>query len=259
MKWIGVKFLYGISSVFIILFLSGCIETEYDIGTHKQDIFFYSTAKEVAIGRAISHQISAKLKILKDPSYLKRLRSIASKIVAVCDRRDIHYYFYIIDKDEKNAFSLPGGYVYIYKGLMDILTNQELAFVVAHEVGHIVSRHAIKRLQASMGINLLMLASTAVHTNPEFLQGLSFTLAQVMMAYSRQDEFNADELATKYLKLAGFDPTAGIRTLNKLYEEEKKGPIREYSYSRTHPYVAQRISHIKEYLGLPLGINDYIN
>jgi len=242
-----------------IITLSGCISTEYTVATHKQDIFFYSTEKEVAIGKNIAKQIASEFKISKDPKEVERVNRIGSKIAAVCDRKDIHYYFYVIDKDEYNAFSIPGGYVYIYKKLMDSLNDDELAFVLGHEIGHIVARHAIKRLQAAMGMNLLMIASTQANAEPGFQEGLYFALANITMAYSRDDEFTADELGTKYIKLAGFNPKAGIEVLNKLYNNQKKQPLREYSYFRTHPYAAQRIAHIKKYLGLPLDVNDYIN
>ena len=250
---------YAIIAVFMFI-LSGCVSTEYTVATHKEDIFFYSTEKEVAIGRNIAREIASRFKISKDPKEIERVNRIGQRIAAVCDRKDIHYYFYVIDKKgEYNAFSIPGGYVYIYKDLMDSLNDDELAFVLAHEIGHIVARHAIKRMQAAIGMNLLMIASTQANANPGFEEGLNFALANITMAYSRDDEFTADRLATKYIKLAGFKPTAGIEVLNKLYDNEQKQPIHEYSYFRTHPYVAQRIAHIKKYLGLPLDVNDYIN
>ncbi|MCM8774660.1 MAG: M48 family metalloprotease [Candidatus Omnitrophica bacterium] len=242
-----------------ILYLSGCVTTEYGTGTHRQDIFFYSSEKEVDIGRNLNQHIHQEKIISKNPKDIERISRIASKIVEVCDRKEINYYFYIIDEDEKNAFSVPGGYVYIYSGLMNILDDNELGFVIAHEVAHIVCRHSIKKLQAAMGMNLLILATAKVESTPNFHQGLSFALAQILTAYSREDEFNADELATKYLKLAGLNPKSGVEVLEKLYRESKKASPRMYSYFRTHPYVDQRIKRMKEYLGLPLNIKDYLN
>jgi predicted Zn-dependent protease len=166
----------------------------------------------------------------------------------------------VIEEDEMNAFSLPGGYVYIYKGLLDILDNDsELAFVLAHEVSHIVARHSIKKLQAALGYNLLVLATLPAEKSPQFYQGLSLALAQIMSGYSRRDELTADELAMKYIQLAGWSPEESIDVLEKLYAYNKKRPSRPLSYFRTHPFIAQRIKHIKEVLGIPLTISDYIN
>ncbi|UCG34936.1 MAG: M48 family metalloprotease [Candidatus Omnitrophota bacterium] len=235
------------------------MSTEYNVGTHRQDIFFFSTVKEVILGQNIAKEIASEYKISTNPYHIERINRIGRKIINVCDREEINYYFYVIEKeDEMNAFAIPGGYVYIFEELFEILNDDELAYVLAHEVGHIVSRHLVKRLQAAMGYNLLMIAASQAPAGPEFVSGLSFALTQIFLGYSREDELNADELAIKYCKLAGFDPKAGITSLDKIYEEDKK-TIRPLSYFRTHPYTAQRIRHIKEVLYLPLSPEDYMN
>jgi len=251
-------------SLLLILLLNGCVTTEYNVGTGKQDLYFYSVESEVAMGQNIAKKIYQEFKLSNSPDDIQRLNEIASRITDVLDRRELSYYFYIIEEDQEsksqvNAFSLPGGYSYIFRGLLDILDNDDqLAFILAHEVGHIVSRHHMKRLQAAMGYNLLNVVASAAKTSSEFRSGLSFALLQILAGYSQEDEFNADELAVKYCKLAGFDPFAGIEVLEKLYKESKK-TIRPLSYFRTHPYPAQRIRHIKEALQFPLGVDDYIN
>lgn len=249
--------------IFLFLFSSlvfyGCVTTEYNPATHKQDIMFYSSEKEVAIGQNIAKKIAAEYEISAGPDDIERVGKIGEKVAGVCDRKGIRYYFYVINKkDEKNAFSLPGGYVYIFKELFDLLDDDELAFVLAHEVAHIVSRHSIKKLQAAMGYNLLLIASAGITSDPEFTGGVSTALAFIFTAYSREDEFNADEQAVRYCELAGFNPQSGIAVMEKLYKEGKKS-IQPFSYFRTHPYTAQRITHIKEVLHLPLSIDDYIN
>ena len=251
-------------SAICYLFLNGCVNTEYNVGTHRQDIIFYSTEKEIAMGQSISKEVAKQMKISNNPHDIERINKIGRRIADICDRKEISYYFYVIagdekgDTEDKNAFSVPGGYVYIYKALLDDLNDDELAFVLAHEVGHIVSRHVIKKLQAAMGYNLLVLASGAASHDGQFTQGVSFALAQIMAAYSREDEFNADEIAVKYTHALGFDPKAGINVMEKLYKENKK-KIYPISYFRTHPYTAQRIAHIRETLHLPLSVADYIN
>lgn len=244
-------------------FLQACITSEYNVGTGKQDIYLYSTEREITMGCKIAKQITQEFRISNNPYDIERVNAIGQKIAKVCDRGELNYYFYIIDTDKEgegsvNAFCIPGGYIYIFKGLLDMLNDDELAFVLAHETGHIVSRHHIKQLQAAMGYNLVMAASAGAKADPEFTSGLSFALAQILTAYSREDEFKADELAIKYCKSAGFNPQAGLEVLEKLYEEDKKN-IRTISYFRTHPYPAQRIRNIREALHVPLEPEDYIN
>ena len=257
-------FLFQVTAAVIFaLYLCGCITTEYNVATHKKDILLYSTEKEVAMGRNIAKAIARDFKISNSPYDIERVSKIADKITGVVDRKELNYFFYVIEEDEEgesqiNAFSLPGGYVYIYKELLDLLSDDELAFVLAHEIGHIVSLHQIKRLQAAMGHNIAMIASIGAKADFQFSKGLSFALAQILMGYSREDEFVADELAVKYCKLVGFDPIVGIEVLEKLYREGKK-KIRPLSYFKTHPYTAQRIKNIKESLHLPLSADDIIN
>jgi predicted Zn-dependent protease len=245
-------------ALFSVLCLNGCITTEYNTATHTQDVFFYSTEKEVAIGRNVARQVAAEHKISTNPYDIDRVKQMGEKIVSVCDRQEINYYFYVIDEEEDNAFSVPGGYIYIFKGLLDSLNDDELAFVLAHEVGHVVPRHSIKRLQAAMGYNLLILASRGATSDSQFSGGLQFALAQILAGYSREDEFTADELAVKYLQRLNLEPNAGIDVLEKLYAENKK-KLRPISYFRTHPFTAPRIKHIKEVLHLPIDVDDYIN
>ncbi|MBD3246769.1 MAG: M48 family metalloprotease [Candidatus Omnitrophica bacterium] len=246
--------------ILIAAVLSGCVTTEYNAGSHSQDLMLYSTSREIALGRNLAARIAEEeeLPLSKNPYYLSRVEEIRKKIVDVVDRTALNYYVYVIEQDEMNAFSIPGGHVYIYEGLLNELTDDELAFVIAHEIGHIVSRHAIKRMQAATGYHILLAAATQAPADPEFVRGLNFALGQIFVAYSREDEYNADELAVKYAEKAGFDPQAGIRALEKLKAAGKR-KIRPISYFRTHPYAQQRIRHIKEQLRLPLDVQDYMH
>ncbi|MFO8053230.1 MAG: M48 family metalloprotease, partial [Candidatus Omnitrophota bacterium] len=250
---------YLLSAIFLI---SGCMTTEYNLGTQNQDVYFFSTEKEVAMGKNVAKQVAEEFEVSTNPYDIERVQKIAKRITEVSDRGELNYYFYVIDKEDKskeviNAFSLPGGYIYIFKDLLDILDEDQLAFVLAHEMAHIVSRHHIKRLQAAMGYNLLLVASTTAPSDDNFTGGLSFALAQIMAAHSRKDEFNADNLAIKYTKLSGYDPKAGLELLEKLYQKSKE-KIRPLSYFRTHPYPAQRIANIKRQLHISLDVEDYI-
>ena len=244
--------------------ICGCVTTEYNVATHREDIYFFSTAKEIDMGQNMSKAVAEEYKISMNPYDIERVDKVAQKLRKIVDRKEISYYFYIIEEDDKgkpqvNAFCLPGGYIYIFKDLLDLLeTDDELAYVLAHEMGHVVSRHHIKRLQAAMGYNFLMIASTQAPSDGQFRTGLSFALAQLMAGWSRQDELKADELAAKYCKLAGYDPAAGIDVLEKLYKENKK-KIRPISYFKTHPYTADRIRNIKHTLKMPLSVDDYMN
>ncbi len=247
--------------LFIVTILSGCVTTEYNPATHTQDIFFYSTEKEVNLGRKVARQVEKEYTIEKNPKINQRIYRIGKKLSAVCDRQEINYYFDVIEDKDKNAFSLPGGYVYVNTGLLDILeTDDQIAFVLAHEIGHIVARHSIKRLQASLGYNLLLIAGSQIESSGDSpVQSISLILATLTSGYAQEDEYLADALATEYTEKAGFDPKAGVTVLAKLQEARKEEGRTRIAYFRTHPFASQRIKRIKQTLGLPLEFKDVIN
>jgi len=241
------------------LFLSGC-STEYNIVTGEQEVYYYSTDKEVQMGQAIAREVAKEYKPAADPLMQKRVEDIGKKIAAVSDRREIDYHFFVIDEDDVNAVSLPGGYVYIFKGLVDKVSNDdELAGVIAHEVGHIVARHSIKRLQAMQGYSILRILVAAAPSSGEVGSAADVAFNELLLGYSREDELLADQLGARYAKLAGYDPQAMISFLQKLQAVGRRSPLQPKSYYKTHPYVPDRIRVVKEELGQKIDFDDYIN
>jgi len=241
------------------IFLSGC-STEYNIVTGQQESYYYSTDKEVQMGQSISKQVENEYRGADDPLMQKRVEDIGKKIAAVSDRKDIDYHFMVLDEDEVNAVSLPGGYVYINKGLVDKVDNDdELAAVLAHEVGHIVARHSIKKLQALQGYSILRILVAVAPSSGEVGAASDAAFTELLLGYSREDELLADQLGARYAKLAGYDPYAMITFLRKLQEINRRMPLQPKSYFRTHPYVPDRIRVVKQELGEGVDFNDYIN
>lgn len=241
--------------------ITGC-QTEYNLVTKAEETYFYSTDKEVKMGQSIDRQIAQHYKEVDDPLMDHKVREIGKKIAAVCDRKDIDYHFRVIDEDDVNAVSLPGGYVYIFKGLVEkAASDDELAGVIAHEVGHIVARHSIKKLQAQQGFMMLrmLLAAAPSSTTAQAGNAADLAFTEIMLGYSREDELLADQLAARYSKLAGYDPKGTIRFLERLQDIHRKSPPRPYSYYKTHPYIPDRIRVVKEELGQRMSFDDYIN
>jgi len=242
-----------------LVFFSGCM-TEYNLATKEEETYFYSTEKEVQMGRSIAKQIEAQHKLVDDPLIQKRVEDIGKKIAAVCDRKDIDYHFAVLNEDEVNAVSLPGGYVYIFKGLVDkVGSDDELAGVIAHEVAHIVARHSIKKLQGAMGYTLLRVLIAQVSSNGQVGNAADLAFADLMTGYSREDELLADQLGARYEKLAGYNPEGMISFLERLQDINRRKPARPYIYFKTHPYVPDRIREVKQELGRKMDFDDYIN
>ena len=246
-----------------LLFLAGC-STEYNLATKKEEWIYYSTDQETNMGRTIAKAVDKQYKPINDPLVQKRVEDIGAKIAAVCDRKEISYHFYAIDdKQEPNAFSLPGGYVYVNKKLMDMVAanDNELACILGHEVGHVVARHSMKRLQASMGYSLfrLLVAAAPVQGSGELGYGADVAFTEILLGYSREDELLADQLGTRYAKAAGYDPHGMITFLEKLRAYDRRQPLKPMNYFKTHPYIPDRIRVVKQELGEKPSFNDFIN
>ena len=260
LKKMGIGMLmYFVLSITYCVFLTGC-STEYNIVTGEEESYIYSTDKEVQMGTAIDKQVEEEYKTAEDPLMQKRVEDIGKRIVAVCDRKDIEYHFKVLEDEEVNAVSLPGGYVYIFKGLIEkVSSDDELAGVIGHEVGHIVARHSIKKLQAQQLYTLLMVATAASTQSGQVASAADLAFTQIMLGYSREDELLADQLGTRYAKLAGYNPQGMITFLTKLQDLNRRRPLQPINYFKTHPYVPDRVRIVKQELGQGITFNDYIN
>jgi predicted Zn-dependent protease len=193
----------------------------------------------------------------------KRVEEIGRRLAAGTDRKSIIYHFTVLTDegdDNFNAFAVPGGYIYIFDDMVEKLgTDDKIAAVLAHEMGHVEAKHSVKRMQGSLGATLLMLLGSRVATDGRDIAKANAAIGQLMMSYSRHDERQADELSVKYLKKAGFDPAGAVQSLKVLKKLRKKGPMMKYSHYRSHPYVSERISHLKNTIKGYTDFDSYIN
>ena len=244
-----------------VLFIpTGCAASSYyDLATRREEWTLYNTDQEVAMGRKISQQVEKHYKVLDDSAAQDRVNTIGQKLADVCDRKELVYYFKALDLKEVNAFSLPGGYVYVNRGLLEkVKSDDELAGVLAHEIGHIVARHAVKRLQSSMAYGLLQALAVGTRTSSEALRGAQVAFSQIFLAHARGDELMADRLAVRTMKRAGYDPYAMATFLEKLKKILQEKPAAG-TYVRTHPYISDRIRVVHEEIEGKMRFEDYIN
>ena len=210
------------------------------------------------MGDSIAKQIEKQYKVSEDKHMQERVELIGNRLAKVCDRKDLIYHFKVLDINDINAVSLPGGWVYIFKGLITKCKNDdELAGVIAHEIGHICARHAIKQQQTSSIMNIAMIAA-ALAGGGQGAQATSLALTSLMAAYSREDEFEADRRAVIYTKKAGYDPYALVTFMQTMHEAEKF-QVRPYSYFRSHPYEGERIGNINRQINGTMDFKGWIN
>lgn len=224
--------------------ISGCA-TVYNPATGQQELILIDSVSELSLGSRVSASIDREYRLSEDPRYSERVNSIGQNIAAVCDRRDIPYHFKVIKDSEVNAFSTLGGYVYVFTGLIERVNDDELACVLAHEVGHIAARHSVKKLQVDMGYNILMSIAFAKGANADLQKAIDITFELASLGYSREDEFLADRLAVRYAYKAGYEPDAMISFMEKLGELEKEKVVIAPIFLRSHPYLKDRINKVR--------------
>lgn len=234
--------------VVVSTLLNGCASLgTYNPATNQNEFIVIPTFQEINMGLQMHAQLQKEYTFSNDPVKLQRMKSVALKIAQVSDRQDYKYQFFLIDQDEMNAFTTPGGNIYFFTGLLDSLTSDDqIAFVLAHEVGHCAAKHTIKKYQASMGANIigsLVIGQLAPEAQNIAKLSTGAALSLAFSAYSRQDEFQADQLGVKYMTLAGYNKKGAVEALQVL-EKASKGDMTPLML-KSHPHLKDRIAAVK--------------
>lgn len=221
----------------------------------------FSWEQEQEIGKQASKEIAAAFGIYRDPKLERYVEQVGQRVLEESHLRaratDEQFRktpvtFSILDSPTVNAMAIPGGHIYVTRGMLAHLNNEDqLAVVLAHEIGHITARHAARRAwQQQLGQGLLLggaLLGQVFGLPAQQLLNLGGTAAQlIFLRYSREDELEADRLSVEYSALAGYDPveaTGFFRALSQIQEREGAGLP---NFLSTHPNPGDRIQRIKE-------------
>ncbi|MDZ7815038.1 MAG: M48 family metalloprotease [Planctomycetota bacterium] len=130
--------------------------TQPNPATGEDDLILISTAAEVNIGMDVHNELVTKMRVSRKAVPNKRFQAIGERVARVNDRQDVTYRFTVLDEQYPNAFAAPGGYIYATTDLMNLTNDDELACVIAHEIGHVAARHGVKNLQTSLATQFLL-------------------------------------------------------------------------------------------------------
>jgi len=217
--------------------------------TFESEFNVVSESKEVNIGRGADPQIIKRFGYYRNPALQNYVDGVGQKLARLCRRNDLAYHFTVLDTEMENAFAVPGGYIYITRGLLALMNNEaELAGVLGHEIGHVVGRDSATLMSQSMIAQIATLAGAAGAAagggSPELAAATNQLFNSVMLGYSRQKEYLADEQSVDYVMKAGYDPlqmAAFLRTLSF----SSQGYPGAQQYLTTHPYIFDRISRVQ--------------
>jgi predicted Zn-dependent protease len=226
---------------------------------NKGQIDFYSLEKEVALGRQLAAEVDRESKLITDPVLNEFVNRVVQNIVLHSDSK-VPFTVKVVDADDVNAFALPGGFLYVNRGLLEAADNEaEVAGVLAHEIAHVAARHGVE--QASKGtlmnyasIPLIFLGGIGGYA---IQQAMGLALPLTFLKFSRGAEKEADRLGAQYMWAAGYDPKALSTFFEKLQAKDKKKPGTLSKLFSTHPYTGDRITEVEKLIAKFPERNEY--
>ena len=227
---------------------------------------------EIKIGReAHEEMLKSGMKLISDPGMLARVTGIGARLANVANKTVIPatygtenrtpytYRFHIVDDKDVNAFALPGGWLYVNKGLLDyVQSDDELAGVLAHEVIHAAHHHILKlqkeqdklNTQLAIGAIAAIFAKVPVADTGNLITGLQLVALQKVNGYSQQAERDADGAGFELTRIAGFNPVGALTFMERLARDQRNRPEVDLGIFRTHPPEKQRVASLKSKLDL---------
>jgi predicted Zn-dependent protease len=206
-----------------------------------------STQQEVELGQQYVAQINQQLPIVQDPELNRYVNVLGDSIAKLTSRQDItDWKFYIVDSPEVNAFAVPGGFIYVNRGLIERTQRMDqLAGVLGHEIGHVVRRHSIKQMQqqqgASFGVQLACVL-TRVCASDAANAAIQVGGTALFARFSRKDEAEADEEGVRNVVRAGINPNGIPEMFQILIDERTTNPSGVEGWFATHPLEEDRIA-----------------
>lgn len=212
-----------------------------------------STQQEVQLGAQQSAQINQQIPLVDDPVIVGYVNQLGHTLASHTNRADLDWHFFVVNTDVLNAFALPGGYVYVNRGILANASNMsELAGVMAHEISHVTLRHSVKQMEqmntANIGVALAC-TLTNVCQSQAAAAAINVGGSLVFAKFSRTDEKEADDTGFQLLVQSGINPTGMLTFFQKLLQEEQaSGGSGASSWFSDHPGTQDRIADIQNML-----------
>lgn len=205
---------------------------------------FVSIEEELALGDDLASFSIRHLKIIRNRTIERYLTDLAARIGAVSHWSGLSYTVFVINEKDINHFSLPGGNIYIFRGLLEACSSSEVAAVLAHEIAHLSMRDGVSRLAEKY--SYAVAAQQLLGNNPEIAAHIiqSLYTRDTILDYPAEKEFTADRLALEYLEKAELDPSAMPMLLRRLIKLEKSDPQRLSLLLVTHPATKKRLRNL---------------
>jgi beta-barrel assembly-enhancing protease len=204
-----------------------------------------SQDQEVQLGRQNAEQINSQIPLVRDPIITNYVRDLGLSIARTTPRADLDWQFFVVNSPEVNAFALPGGFIYVNRGLIERAQDlDELAGALGHEIGHVVRRHSVQQMEKRNGANVavgLGCQLTNLCSSDVARAAIQVGGAALFARYSRTDEAEADSEAVLNVTAAGLDPRGIPILFRRLIEERRTAPLRIEAFFASHPLEEDRV------------------
>jgi predicted Zn-dependent protease len=252
MKRTNGRYSHTIHTVILItVFLSSFIYLQW-----KPDpAFCMSIEAEEKLGSQYLAELKQQIALVDDDFAQEYINNLGTYLISHLESKPFPFNFYIINNNQSNAFSAPGGHIFIYTGLIEMMDLNELAGIICHEIAHVTLRHISDQVEKGGIVGLATMAGVLAgamlggggDASDAIIMGSLAAGQQVMLSYSRDDERQADQTGFTYASNSGFDPSAMIGALTKLQQGQYN--INEIpAYLLTHPVGSERMSSIESML-----------
>ena len=209
---------FAVAAMGVFAALGGCATNPVTGGT---DIVTMSEAQEIELGRKMHPQILQQYGRFDDEPLQQYVSEVGQRIAAKSHRPNLQYTFTVLDGDEVNAFALPGGYVYVTRGIMAYLNSEaELAAVIGHEIGHVTARHSVRQQAGATAAGVGAMVVGILTGSGDLANVANMAGGALISGYGRDMELEADELGAEYLNRIGYEPEAMIDVVRLLKNQE---------------------------------------
>jgi len=234
--------------LFLVLWTVSCAVNPV---TGRRELSLISEAQEVSLGQDTDKQIRVQYGVYADSKLNQYVEGVGKTLVPHTHRAQLNYHFAVLDSPVVNAFAVPGGYIYVTRGILAMMNSEaELAAVLGHELGHVNARHSIKRLSKLLLVQLgLSVGGALSETFAKLTGAASVGIQLLFLKYSRDDEREADFLGVQYSRKGGFNPGEMVNffsSLQRLGDLSKGASLP--GFLSTHPLTKERIQNVGELL-----------
>jgi predicted Zn-dependent protease len=232
--------------VLILTFQIGCSSP---LVKALSDINIFTDAEELQFGKAYVAQHEKEIKLYTDPVVTNYINALGQSLVRHSKRSNISYTFKIVDKKGVNAYAVPGGFIYIHLDLIRMAkTESELAFVLGHEIGHIVGRHSMKRLTKIYGFEIIRRIILDEESSEAKRLIAEILTAGLLFRYSRDNERESDFYGVQNVYDASISPEGATEFFETLQNLQKREPSTLEKLISTHPVHSERITNVRSHI-----------